>query len=105
MEKPLKRISLMIRSEQYDRLVKEGINLSGLVRDLLDDHFSEHCITVTVNAETQKLYSRIVANTGTSDVEVEPYLRSALQALLKDKIQDLVKLEQVAFVKHEKKTG
>src|SRR5665213_2757262 len=98
-DKSLKRISLMIRTDQYERLTRDGVSLSGLMRDLLDDHFSEHRITLTVNAETQNLYSHIVSNTGATDIEVEPYLRSALQALLKEKIQELQKLEQTAFKK------
>ncbi len=105
MEKPLKRISLMIREDQYDRLVKEGVNLSGLIRDLLDDYFGEHRVTLTVNPETHKLYSQIVSNTGSADTEIEPYLRSALQALLREKISELQKLEKSAFVKSGRKDG
>ena len=94
MEMSLKRISVMIREDQYNRVAKENLNLSGLIRDLLDDHFSQHRIVITVNEETRKLYSQIVSNTGTADSEVEPYIRSALHALLQEKIQDLQKLQK-----------
>lgn len=99
----LKRISLMIREDQYERLVKEGVNLSGLFRDLLDDHFSDHKITLSVGAETRALYDKIVSNTGTEDSDVEPFVRAALQALLKEKIQDLQELERTAFGESKKK--
>jgi hypothetical protein len=105
MEKPLKRISLMIREDQYERLAKAGVNLSGLIRDLLDDYFGEHRVTLTVNPETHKLYSQIVSNTGSADTEIEPYLRSALQALLREKIIELQKLEKSAFLKPGRKDG
>ncbi len=103
MEKTLKRISLMIREDQYDRLTKDGVNLSGLIRDLLDDYFGEHRVTLNVNPETHKLYAQIVSNTGSADDEIEPYLRAALQALLREKIAELQKLEKSAFVKTSRK--
>ena len=99
MEQALKRISLMLREDQYEKLTAEGLNLSGLIRDLIDDHLSEHKITLTVSEETRKLYDQIISNTGTEDSELEPFLRSALHGMLKDKIQAMQKLERIAFSK------
>lgn len=99
MDKPLKRISLLIREDQYDRITKEELNLSGLVRDLIDDHFSSDAITISASKETKKLYDRIVANTGTDDAELEGYFRESLHKLLKGKISQMQKLEKTAFVK------
>ena len=99
----LKRISLMIREDQYERLLKEGVNLSGLFRALLDDHFSAHKITLAVGAETRSLYDKIVSNTGTADTDVEPFVREALRALLKEKIRDLQELERTVFENAVKK--
>ena len=67
----MKRISLMLKAEQYERLNQEGINTSGLVRDLLDDYLSDHKVTISVTEETRALYDRIVSNTGSTDDEVE----------------------------------
>jgi hypothetical protein len=97
MDQTLKRISLMLREDQYEKLSKEDLNLSGLIRDLIDDHLSEYKITLTVSEETRKLYDQIISNTGTQDSELEPFLRAALHGMLKDKIQAMQKLEQNAF--------
>src|SRR4051794_31448648 len=99
MEKVLKRISVMVREDQYDRVVKEGLNLSGLIRDLLDDHFGQNRIVLSVNEETRKLYAQIVSNTGTTDAEVEPFMRAALHSLLQEKIKELQKLQGNVLVK------
>jgi hypothetical protein len=90
----LKRISLMLREDQYGTLAKKGLNLSGLVRDLLDDHLSEYKITLSVSKETKDLYDQIVANTGSSDDHLESYLRTALREMLGDKIEEMRKLHQ-----------
>mgnify|MGYP003644313243 CR=1 FL=1 len=49
----LKRISLLLREDQYKELNKKNINLSGLIRDLLDDHLSESKVTLDVSDETR----------------------------------------------------
>lgn len=95
--KDLKRISLMIREDQYDILNKKGINLSGLVRDLLDDYVSDHKITVTVSEETKDIYNLVVSNTGSSDEELEPFLKKALGELLNERIKSMQSLAKKAF--------
>ncbi len=97
MGKDLKRVSLMLRQEQYDQIIQRGINFSGLVRDLVDDHLSEHKVTIAVSEETKTLYDKIVSNTGTTDEEFEVYLRTALRAVLKHKIQEMKELEEENF--------
>lgn len=99
MEANLKRISLLLREEQYQALSERGLNVSGLIRDLLDDHLSEHKITLSVSEETRSLYDKIVANTGSTDQDVERYLRDALSAMLKDKILEMQDLQDRAFKK------
>jgi hypothetical protein len=83
----LKRISLMIREDQYHLINKKGLNLSGLLRDLLDDYFSEHTITLSVEEETKEIYEMIISNTASSDADLEKYLRMSLKSLLKEKIE------------------
>ena len=94
MDNSLKRISLMIKEEQYRTLNDKGINLSGLVRDLIDDHLSEHKITISVTEETSKLYELIISNTGSTDIDVEKYFKDALKLMLKDKIKAMQELEK-----------
>ena len=77
MPQPLKRISLMIREDQYEQVNQKDLNLSGLLRDLIDDYLSEHKITLAVSADTKDIYDMIVSNTASSDAELEKYLRKS----------------------------
>lgn len=90
----MKRVSLLLREEQYQSIADSGLNLSGLVRDLIDDHLSEHKITLSVTEETRQLYDLIVSNTGSTDDDVEKYLKDTLKLLLRDRIQSMQELEQ-----------
>lgn len=99
MDRTLKRISLLIGEEQYAKLSERGLNLSGLVRDLVDDYLSEHRITVSVSDETKRLYDQIVSNTGSSDADIERYFRDALGQMLKDKIEKMKDLQSKSFGK------
>lgn len=94
MPSGLKRISLMIREVQYEKLNSAGINLSGLIRDLVDDYLSEHKIILSVTEETKQLYDLIISNTGSTDEDLEQYLKTGLKDLLKDKIKSMQKLEE-----------
>ncbi len=93
----MKRISLMLREDQYNKVTEAGLNLSGLVRDLLDDYLSEHKITLSVTEETKSLYDLIVSNTGSTDEDVEKYLKNTLKLLLKDRIKAMQELESRVF--------
>jgi hypothetical protein len=92
MEPPNRRISLMIREDQHERLSALNVNVSGLVRSLIDDHLSEYTITISVSEETADLYHRIVSNTGSTDEDVEPHLKAALKKMLRSKIAEMEKL-------------
>jgi hypothetical protein len=88
----MRRISMMIREDQYERLNELGLNVSGLIRDLIDDHLSGHTVTISVQPDTQNLYQRVVSNTGATDELIEPYLRRALKELLAHTIEEMKKL-------------
>ena len=95
MDRDLKRISLLIGEDQYDEINKRKLNLSWLVRELLDNYLKQNAITLDVTEETRELYEQIVG-TNTDDIEkdFEPLLRDALKALLTikiDKMQQLAK--------------
>ena len=36
-----KRINVLVRSDQYEKVNEVGLNMSGLIRGLLDDHFGD----------------------------------------------------------------
>ena len=93
----LKRISLMIREDQYEELCGQGLNLSGLVRDLLDDYLSDYKITLSVSEKTRGIYDQIISNTGSTDTDVEKYLCESLKQLLADKIEAMKKLQGEVF--------
>jgi hypothetical protein len=90
----MKRISLMVREDQYETVTGQGLNLSGLVRDLLDDYMSDFKITLSVSEETRRLYDLIVSNTGSTDEDVEKYLQDTLKLLLADRIKAMQELQK-----------
>ncbi len=94
MTDEFRRISLMIREDQHLRLSEPDLNMSALIRSLIDDHFSESKITLAVSEETAELYRQVVSNTGSTDAEVEPYLRAALKRMLKDRITQMERLHR-----------
>jgi hypothetical protein len=94
MEQPLKRISLLIRQDQYDKLSgNNGVNLSALVRDLIDDHLGEHNIVIAASKELKHIYDTIITDTGSNDAEIERYMKMALKELLSEKIERMKKLQ------------
>jgi hypothetical protein len=89
-----KRINILIREDQYERVNRTGLNTSGLIRGLLDDHFSDTKITFSMGEETKGLYQNIISNFGAQDSEIEPYFVGALDRYLMDKgkaIEDIRK--------------
>ena len=94
MSEEFRRISLMIREDQHGRLLDLGVNMSGLIRSLIDDHLSDSKITLAVSEETADLYRQIVSHTGSTDADIEPYLRAALKLMLKDRIARLERLHR-----------
>jgi hypothetical protein len=91
-ERALKRISLMIGEDQYDAIMARGMNLSWLVRDLVDDYLRENRIVLKVSDDTRKLYEQI-SSLGVED-EFEKFFMEALHSLLKMKIQKMLDLEK-----------
>lgn len=95
MEQELRRISLVIREDQHQRLSRSNVNVSGLIRDLIDDHYSDHSITLHVSEETHALYSQVVAESPQGDVDIEPYFRRALRDMISDKIKAMEQLQNL----------
>lgn len=100
MERDLKRISLLIGEDQYNEISKRKLNLSWLVRDLLDTYLNANAITLDVSESTRMLFEQIVGPNGDGlDSDFEPILKEALHSLLKIKIEKMKKLEKLAFSK------
>ena len=93
-QQDLRRISLMIREDQYQRLLEMGLNVSGLVRDLVDDYLSDFKITLAVSEETRQVYDKVISNTGATDEDLEKYIVKALKELLKNRIKQMQDLEK-----------
>lgn len=94
MSQKLKRISLMIRDDQHQKINERGLNVSGLFRDLLDDYLSEHKVTLSVSQETKEVYDMVISNTASSDEELEKYLNESLKNLLKEKIEYMIDIHK-----------
>ncbi len=92
MQDDFKRVNVLITAEQHAKVGKLGLNLSGLVRDLLDDHFSESHITVSLSSRVRGLYDQVVSNLGASDKDLEPYLADALDRFLADKGREIQRM-------------
>lgn len=84
----------MVREDQYQRLLDSGLNISGLIRDLIDDHLSHHKITLSVSEETRKIYDQVVSNTGATDADLEKYVLESLKKLLRGRIEQMQNLEK-----------
>lgn len=93
MSTDLKSISLMIRNDQYQKLQEMNVNVSGFIRDVIDDRLSNHTIILNVTAEMRVLYDQIVSTSPKGDSDIEPFLRDALKALLKDRIETMKALQ------------
>lgn len=89
-----RRVNITILEDQYRVLSERGLNVSGLIRDLLGDHLSEHSITLQVGESTRAVYDAVVSNTGASDEELEVYLRQSLAELLERKIEEMKTLRE-----------
>ena len=89
----MKRINLMVSEEQYDKIQSKGINLSSFIRDLIDDHFSEHVVHINVSAETHQLYNEILTNTGATDSDLDPLLVEALKKLVDVRLKKIQALK------------
>lgn len=100
-ERELKRISLFIGEDQYQAISDKGLNLSWLLRDLIDDYLAEKKIVLEASDETLELYQQITSSTSGLDKDFEPFFKEALHAFLKSKIESMQKLEKLAFKKSE----
>ena len=89
-----KRVNILIRPEHHQEVVTRGLSLSGLVRDLLDDRFSDTTIVLSVKKESKQMYDHIISNFGISDQELAEYVVEALDQFLQDKSKEIDQLRK-----------
>ena len=94
METTYRRINITISEQHYEVLTNQGLNISGLIRDLIGDHLSDNVITLQVTEQTREIYDTVISNTGSSDLELEGHFRVALAQLLENKITDMKQLHR-----------
>ena len=88
-EEKLKRVNVMLREDQYQKVVDTGLNMSGLLRDLLDDHFSESKITLAVSPKTKLIYDNLISNFGARDGDLEPHFVQAMDRVLQARMDEI----------------
>ena len=84
-----KRVNILIRPDQRQRVMSAELNMSGLIRGLLDDHFSEEKIVLSVSPRVKDLYQTLISNFGAEDRELEIYFLEALDKFLADKTRQI----------------
>lgn len=93
MRSKVKRVNVLIEEAQYEELVKAKLNISSFIRDLLEDHFSETVINLSVSKQTFDLYNEVISNTGATDGDIEPYLKEILKKVLDKRLRQIEKLK------------
>ena len=90
-----KRVNVTISESYLEEASARGIrNLSAHLDDLLGDDLAESKITLTVRADTKRLYDQIIGTTGFSDADIEGHLRPVFERLLDQKIRELESLRK-----------
>ncbi|MEZ4846105.1 MAG: hypothetical protein R2877_03880 [Bdellovibrionota bacterium] len=84
----------MIGEDQYEALSKKGVNVSWLVRDMIDQYLNEKKIVLDVSDETLKIYQKVSGLTGGKNEGFETYFKQALHEFLKSKIDEMQQLEK-----------
>jgi hypothetical protein len=91
-EKKYRRVNILITEEQHHQVASGGLSLSGLVRDLLHDRFSDTKITLSLSKRSKRLYDNIISNFGASDKELERFFVEALDRFLDEKSKEISQL-------------
>ena len=77
---------------QYQKIREAKLSLSGLIRDLIDDRFSDKKVVLSVSPETRALYDLAISNFGATDAELERFFAQSLDALLEEKAVEIQKV-------------
>ena len=94
MAEKYKRINVLITPEQHKKVTENELSLSGLIRDLLDDWFSDNTITLSVTNPTKKLYDAVISHFDVSDEDLEPHFVEALDKVLASRSKEIETLRK-----------
>lgn len=89
-----KRTNILVRRDQHERVAAAELNMSGLIRGLLDDHFSDEKIVLSVSPRVKEVYQQLISNLGAEDRELEIYFLEALDKFLADKTRRIDELRK-----------
>ncbi len=90
---PVRRVNITLPEVQHDELLSQEANVSGVIRELLDDYLSGRSIVLKVDEQTRQLYDEVMSSTGFGDAELAAALTTALESLLEKKMEDLKALQ------------
>lgn len=85
----LKRVNIMIDDKLHARIQKDKLNLSAVIREKLEDHYSGHTITLSVSQKIKDKYIAMMELTNGSDKELSPFIEDALIKYLKHKKKEI----------------
>lgn len=80
----LKRVNITIDESLHKRVHDNGLNLSAMVREMLEDRFSENVIHISVSHETWLKYYKLMDYLQGDDSDFEPYFNEALENYVSD---------------------
>jgi hypothetical protein len=91
---PTRRINITMTESQHDELVQRGVNVSGLIRELVEQYLSPSTITLNVDPDTRSLYEEAVVRSGATEADVTARLRRMMSDLLDDRLKELEALRR-----------
>ena len=91
---PTRRINITMLESQHDELVRRGVSVSGVIRELVAQYLSGTAITVHVDPATRQLYDTVISQAGATDEDVAAQLKVVLQGLLDQRVAELEQLRR-----------
>jgi hypothetical protein len=89
-----RRINITMLESHHDELVRRGLNVSGLIRELVDRYLSERTITLEVDAETRLLFEQALVGSGATSADIASRLRHAMSDILDERMKELETLRK-----------
>lgn len=89
MKEKLIRVNITLNEKLHKKVHTKGLNLSGLVREKLEDHFSNHTITFSVDKKLKNKYEELTSILNISDSDIQPFIDQAINEFIKVKKKEL----------------
>jgi hypothetical protein len=94
VEESVHRINITVLQSQYETLTQRGLNVSALIRQLLDQYLGGRTITLHVDPETQQLFELLRSEAGVQHQDLVDELKPALRRLLDKRLKHLESLRK-----------